>query len=61
MTVQVMATTDGKHKGEVHEVPLINHEVMLNFGMEADRIKWLNDVCIVQNVNYTIKLKKLKD
>jgi|LGOV01.1.fsa_nt_gb hypothetical protein len=61
MTVQITTTTDGKHVGEVYEVPLISKEVMLNFGMHADRISWTSDICTVQNANYTLKLKKIKD
>ena len=59
MKVQIVATTDGKHVGEVYEVPLINYEVMSMFRMAADRINWFGNVCVVQNVNYTIKLKKI--
>lgn len=61
MIVQVLATTDKKHIGEIHEVPTINYEVMLSFGMHANRIEWKDDMCIIQNVNYTIKLKKIGD
>jgi len=61
MTVQVIKTTDKKHEGEIHTVPLINYQVMLAFGMHADNIRWSGDICVVQNSNYTIKLKKLGD
>ena len=59
MKVQVIATTDNKHLGEVHEVPLISREIMANFGIDASSIKWIGTLCIVQSSNYTIKLKKI--
>ncbi len=61
MIVKVLKTTDRRHEGAVFEVPVINYEVCKSFGMIADRIAWFDDICILQNVNYTIKLKKIGD
>lgn len=59
MLVKIIKTTDGKHIGETFEVSTIDYDICLAFGMKADRINWFGDICILQNVNYTIKLEKL--
>ncbi len=59
MKIQVLKTTDGKHEGNVFEVPEINYEVCLVFGMKADKITWDGEYCTLQNSNYTIKLREI--
>jgi len=59
MIVQVVCTTDGKHKGEKYEIPAVTREVMTNFGMDAHSIVWKDNICIIQSSNYTIKVKQI--
>lgn len=59
MLVQVVKTTDRKHVGKIFNVPIINYDVCKSFGMKPDRITWVDDFCVLQNANYTVKLKKI--
>jgi len=62
MIVKVIATTDRKHLGEEYDVPNeITYQVASALGMLPDTVTWFGDTCTLQNSNYTIKLKRLRN
>lgn len=61
MILQVVKTTDKKHEGRIVEVPEVSYQTAHALGMNPDTIRWFGDTCILQNSNYTIKLKQIGD
>ena len=61
MLVQIVSTTDKRNVGRILEIETIDYTTCSHFGIHPERITWFGDMCIIQNVNYTIKLKRVGD
>jgi len=61
MQLQVIKTTDKKRIGEIFEVEKVDYETCVKYGTKPDSIVWHDNICIVRNSNYTLKLRRLED
>lgn len=59
MKLQVISTTDKKRIGMIFEIEKVDYETCVAYGIKPDSIVWENNICIVRNTNYTLKLRRL--
>jgi len=61
MKVKVVETTGGKYLGRVFDIPEVNKDIALRYGIEADEIVVDGNIYIIRNPNYTIKLERIEE
>jgi len=59
MKLQVLSTTDSKRVGMIFDVKEVDYLTCVAYGIKPDSIVWEDDICIVKNSNYTLKLRRL--